>query len=85
MGTRLLLDTNCIIYYLNGVLSQKAKEKIDTGLLISSNISVISKIELLGWNPPDNIYPEPVEKFVNASIILFLNDEVVQKTIEILR
>ena len=83
MGARFLIDTNTVIYYLNGVLPKTAKEKIDNCLTVASYLSIINKIELLGWNPPEGISIEPVEKFVNASIILALDDSVVQKTIEI--
>ena len=48
MGTRLLLDTNCVIYYLNGVLPLSAKTALDGVLSVETHISVISKIELLG-------------------------------------
>lgn len=83
MGTRFLLDTNTVIYYLNGVFTQNAKAALDNILIVETNISVISKIELLGWTPPNNISTEPIESFVEASIILPLTEDIVQKTIEI--
>ena len=79
MGTRILLDTNSVIYYLNGILPLSAKTALDGVLVLEVNISVISKIELLGWTPPTGVSLQPVQDFVNAAIILPLNDAVVQK------
>ena len=85
MGQRILLDTNCVIYYLNGALSLSAKTALDRVLSVEANISVISKIELLGWTPPAGVSLQPVQNFVDNSTILYLTDAVVQKTIEIRR
>ena len=85
MGTRFLLDTNSVIYYLDNALPNSAMNFLDNALDIESNISVISKIELLGWTPPDNISLQPVQTFVDSSKVLPLDDVVVQKTIEIRR
>ena len=85
MGTRYLLDTNCVIYYLKGILPKTAKDIIDKDLIQSPHLSVISKIELLGWQPDPENALDPVEKFINASTILPLNDIIVEKTIEIRR
>ena len=85
MGTRLLLDTNCVIYYLNGVLPLSAKTALDGVLSVETHISVISKIELLGWTPSGNASLQPVQDFVDAATILQLDDAVVQKTIAIRR
>lgn len=85
MGTRFLLDTNSVIYYLDNALPNSAMNFLDNALDIESNISVISKIELLGWTPPDNISLQPVQTFVDSSKVLPLDEIVVQKTIEIRR
>jgi hypothetical protein len=47
--TIFLIDTNILIYYLAGVLEPEEKPKIDTILRDSFNISIITRIELLGW------------------------------------
>ena len=85
MGTRFLLDTNSVIYYLDNALPNSAMNFLDTVLDIEAYISVISKIELLGWNPPTGVSLQPIQDFVDTAIVLPLNDAVVQKTIEIRR
>jgi predicted nucleic acid-binding protein len=85
MGTRFLLDTNSVIYYLDNALPNSAMNFLDTVLDIEAYVSVISKIELLGWNPPTGISLQPIQDFVDTATVLPLNDAVVQKTIEIRR
>ena len=85
MGQRILLDTNCVIYYLNGVLPQSAKDALNVTLAIEANISVISKIELLGYSPLRNASMQPVQNFVDNATVFPLDEIVVQKTIEIRR
>ena len=83
MGTRFLLDTNSVIYYLDNALPKSAMIFLDKTLDIEANISVISKIELLGWQIPTNVSIEPMRNFVNIATILPLNELVVQKAIDI--
>ena len=81
MGERYLLDTNTVIYLLDKNLSASALDFLKTLLLLEGNISIISKIELLSWLPPNPIDFIKVEQFVNDADIYSLNDEIVKKTI----
>ena len=47
--TDYLIDTNILIYYLAGSLAPEEKPVIDKILQESFNISIITRIELLGW------------------------------------
>ncbi len=76
-----LLDTNTIIHYLNASLPPSAMLFMHTVVDEQSNISVISKIETLGYNFADVAEKNTMEAFVNASIILPINDDVVNQTI----
>ena len=82
MNNRLLLDTNIIIYYFNGLIRDK---QIDTIFNENFNISIITKIEFLSWNKLwDN-------KMLNAKALAFLShaniyeltDEIANKAINI--
>ncbi len=86
MGTACLLDTNIVIYFLDSALPDKALDFIEFNLDESgSYMSVISKIELLGWQSPSVHAMQQVEKFVTDSIVLPLTDAIVEKTIELRR
>lgn len=47
--TTYLIDTNILIYYLAGALDPQEKPTVDIMLQESFNISIITRIELLGW------------------------------------
>jgi predicted nucleic acid-binding protein len=86
MGTTYLLDTNTVIYYLDSVLHENALNFIEAKLDESGSIiSIISKIELLGWQAPTQHAMAQVEKFVLDSITLPMTDLVVEKTISLKR
>ena len=78
-----LLDTNTIIHYLNASLPPSAMLFMHAVVDAQSNVSVISKIETLGYNFTDVAEKNAMEAFVNASTTLPINDEVVNQTIAI--
>jgi hypothetical protein len=55
--TAYLVDTNILIYYLAGALSPEQKNVVDPILEGSFTISIITRIELLGWkgHTPDGL------------------------------
>ena len=54
MGTPALLDSNIVIYFLDGQMPEKALDFVEKQLdEFGSFISVISLIELLGWQAPN--------------------------------
>ena len=86
MGTTYLLDTNTAIYFLDGLLPQNALVFVtDTLNEQGSFLSVITKIELLGWQAGSPQKMRDVEEFVQDSEIVPLTDAVVDKTVEIRR
>ncbi|MFN0037611.1 MAG: type II toxin-antitoxin system VapC family toxin [Saprospiraceae bacterium] len=86
MGTTYLIDTNIGIYFLNGSLPQEVRDFLKTALNESgSNVSVITKIELLGWQSGSAEQLQNVADFIQDSEVLPLTDAVVDKTIEIRR
>jgi toxin FitB len=86
MGTTWLLDTNPVIYYLDAALPEKALDLMEKNLdETGSNISIISKIELLGWQAPTAEAMQQVENFVRDSTIIPLTDAIADKAIELKR
>ncbi len=85
MGKRYLIDTNIAIYFLDGHIPHSAIPFLSGVLNQESNISVITKIELLGWNFPNSEKMSINQAFVDNSVVLPLDNEVVAKTIELRR
>ena len=83
MGAAYLLDSNIIIYLINGTLNPKNSEAILEAAKQPANVSVISKIEILGWNPPTQKEADECQSFMDDAVVLDLSDAVVEKTIEI--
>lgn len=48
MGTRFLIDTNILIYYIGNVIPKASVKKMNQVISESFNISIISKVEFLG-------------------------------------
>lgn len=85
MGERYLIDTNIAIYFLDGHIPPQSIPFLSEVLNFESNISVITKIELLGWNFPNSEKMEVSNEFVESSTVFLLDHEVVEKTIELRR
>lgn len=85
MGKRFLIDTNILIYYGNNQLSQKSADIIEVALLDSFNISVITKLEYLGWRKhTEETYSAAVEFLSNANVIN-LDEDIIASAIKIMR
>jgi predicted nucleic acid-binding protein len=76
-----LLDTNTIIYYLKAALPNKAMQFLHELVDNQPIISVITKIELLGFNTPNLNEQTITETFINESITFDLDETVVATTI----
>jgi len=83
MGSSYLLDSNVIIYLIKGTLNPKNSPVIHEAAKQPAYVSVISKIEILGWNPPTQEEADEYQKFVDDAIVLDLSNAIVEKTIEI--
>ena len=82
MGQKYFLDSNVIIDYLSGKLSDSGMKLVSNIVDQTPNISVISQIEILRFNDtPEN--EAILENFINNSIIYPLSNKVVKRTIEI--
>ncbi|SEA52764.1 hypothetical protein SAMN05660964_01780 [Thiothrix caldifontis] len=75
-----LFDTNIIIYYFNGLTDD---ERIHAILADSFNISIITKIEFLGWSEfaADPRQHEQARAFISNAKVFGLSDEIAEKTI----
>jgi len=85
MGTRYLIDTNTVIYYLDNVLPKSTSDFLDKLFDSEANISVITHIELLSWFGLTSESVAVIESFIENTNIFQLSAEIVEKTIEIRR
>lgn len=69
MPNNTVIDTNILIYYLNKQLPESVKMQIDEMILSGSSVSIITKIEVLGWQGHDK------ESFEKARALLSLLEE----------
>ena len=79
MGTRYLLDTNTVLDYMGNRLPDKAKSFIAKIIDDEINLSVINKIELLGFSGVE----QDLVDFVACSNIHPMDNSVVDKTIQL--
>jgi len=77
MGKGFLIDTNVIIDFSEGRFGRLQMEHIEKVLNNTPNISVINKMELLGFS---NV-PQTLVEFIAFTRILPIDDAVVEKTI----
>ena len=83
MGATYLIDSNIAIYLLNGSLNEKALNFMKPIINDSYSLSVITKIELLGFTFSDAGKFSETQNFIDDGALIGLTDEVVTKTIEL--
>ncbi len=75
-----LIDTNIVIDYLGKRLPDSGMNFMNTIIDAIPNVSVITKIELLGFNTPEEHYQLLVQ-FMNDASVLDLSNDVVDASI----
>jgi hypothetical protein len=82
MGRQYLIDSNAVIDYLSGKLPAKGMSFMNQVINDIPNISVITKIEVLGYKTTLEAY-QLLTSFVVDSVVFGLMDDIVEQTIEI--
>lgn len=79
-----LIDTNILIYFFDGKLSETQKEIVIIFFKQSFNISIISKIEFLGFKDYlDKDKYKKAKEFINNAEVFQLSNEMVDQIITI--
>lgn len=78
-----LLDTNTVINFLGASLPVAGMQLLNTTVDDNPIVSIITKIETLGFNFKSMEEQTIVEMFINGSTVIDLSDDIVSKTIEI--
>lgn len=76
------MDTNAVIDYLGNKLPASGMAFMNAVVDAVPNVSVVTKIEVLGFNAPDEHY-QLLANFINDATVLDLTDNVVETSIEI--
>jgi predicted nucleic acid-binding protein len=79
MEQRYLLDTNVVLDFMANKLPIKAHNLLSEIIDTEINLSVISKIELLGFSKVE----QDLVSFVDYANVLMIDGNIVDKTIEI--
>lgn len=77
-----LIDTNVVIDYLGQKIPLSGMKFMNTIIDNIPNVSVITKIEVLGFNAPAEHY-QLLTDFMNDATVVELTNKVVDATIEI--
>jgi predicted nucleic acid-binding protein len=84
MGMNMLVDSNVIIDYVSNRIPEKSAKQLDNYFNSNFSVSIISKIEVLGFNTQE-FELEQLESFIQLSSIVYIDEAVAGKTIEIRR
>ena len=80
-----LLDTNILIYYFNDDIPENQTKKISNILKKEFNISIITKMEFLGFRKHTEKTFQKAKEFINYSNSYNLNNNIVDIVIDIRR
>jgi len=83
MDEKYIIDTNILIYYLDGSIPKKQLKKVEKIFLDSFNISTITKIELLGWQKISKTMISKIARFIQNAEVYYIDSSIENKAIEI--
>ena len=82
MGTQYLIDSNAVIDYLSGKLPLDGMNFMNGIVNAIPKVSVITKIEVMGYNTSAADY-QLLSDFINDAEVIELTESVVNQTIEL--
>lgn len=83
MGRKILIDTNICIGYIGGDFPKQIPERIDTIVENEYHLSVINKIELLGFQHLTLHEEKQFRLLIDNAVMHYMDEAIVEKTIEI--
>jgi predicted nucleic acid-binding protein len=84
MGQQCLIDSNVIIDYLGGKIPIDKREFMNAVINDMPAVSIISKIEVLGFNAPADEL-KLLEYFFTDVLVLEMNNQIIEQTIVLKR
>ena len=85
MGKGYLIDTNILIYYLADAIPKEEINRVEEILKTSFNISIITKIEFLGWRGHTEEGFKKAKEFISFARVIPLEDEIANLTMDLRR
>lgn len=76
-----LLDTNFVINYFKGIFEGGARKFTDSIINRTTFISVITRIELLGWGSIDAKDEIIITEFISDCTVFSLEENIINRTI----
>jgi predicted nucleic acid-binding protein len=83
MTKQRVFDSNLLIYYLNASLSESARQQVDDAIETGAFISVITRIEILGWTKHSDESKSRAEDLLSNLSEQPLNEEIVKLCIQL--
>jgi predicted nucleic acid-binding protein len=83
MGRKILIDTNICIGYIGGKFPKEILDKIDTLIRSGYHLSVINKIELLGFQQLTEKEEKLFRLLIDHALMYYLDDKIAEIAIEI--
>ncbi len=83
MGIKYLLDSNTVIDYIGRQHPDKSRLWLNQVIDEEINVSIITKIEVLSYNPEEDDNYQVLVDFFDVAHIFDLTDNIVYKTIQI--
>lgn len=80
-----LIDTNILIYYFADTIPQKEVAMVEEIFKTSFGISIITKIEFLGWGKHTKEGYEKAKEFLGYAKTIQLNNKIAEHSIELRR
>lgn len=77
-----VIDSNAVIDYLSGNLPESGMKYMDNAINSIPLVSIMTKIEVLGFNNSEKD-AELLNEFVSSSIIIELTEEITDYTIQL--
>ena len=80
-----LIDTNILIYYLANRIPENEINNLEKILEEDFNISIITKIEFLGWSFYDDKTFEQAKEFIEFANVISLDNKISEFAIDLRR
>lgn len=80
-----LIDTNIIIYHFADSIPEKELDKVESIFKTSFNLSIITKIEFLGWRGHTKKGFEKAKEFIDFANVIPLTGEIADLAVNIRR